>query len=116
MGVGVGAALHEVEVEGVDILRAVAVGPPEFWIRYVEDGCGFGIEGDGLGFLWLEGDFLRELNRIAGRTAAEVAFEGAGLRLVGGVLEGGLDGDVGGIGYWQREVGDDEGIFDEDRA
>ena len=108
VGVGVAAVFDEVEMEGGEVLRAVAVGPPQFWIRDVEDGRGFGIEGDGSSLVGLEGDLLRE------RDVSDVAFEGAGLWFGGGVLERGVDGDVGGVGFGKREVGDDLGIVDED--
>ena len=71
--IGVAAVFDEVEVEGVEVLRTVAVGPPEFWIGDVKGGRGFGIEAEVSSFVGLEGDLLGE------RDVSDGAFEGAGL-------------------------------------
>jgi hypothetical protein len=100
----------EGEVEWVEILSAVSIGPPELGVGDVEGGGAGVIKGDDLLTLGLKLDLALELE------VAEGAFEDSLLRGVGDVFEGSFYGDVGGIYFRQREIGGDQRIFDEDGA
>ena len=71
---------------------------------------GLRVESHRLRFVGLQRNRLREAH------VAKAAFEGSGLRLVGGVLEGRLHGDVGSVRFRQRKVGDDERIVNKNRT
>ena len=101
------AAGLEAEVQGVEILRAVSVGPPELRIQEMERRCVAGIEGDQRRAVRCEVDLLLEGD------VAEAALEHAVLGLIGDVLDGGLDRDVGAVQARQRQVGGDERILDQ---
>ncbi len=101
----------KLEVQLVEVLRAVAVGPPEARVFDVQGvvslrrskemvwrACACELDGP------LEGDVFNG------------AFEDAGLRLVGDVFDRGLDGDIGGVRAGQRQVRGDERVFDEHGA
>ena len=109
-GIGGGVLGGAGEVEGVEILWAVAVGPPELRVVEVELGEVFWREGEEAGFVGVE------LEGGVEGGGGEGGGEGGGLVGVGEVVEGGGEGEVGAVGAREGEVGGDEGIFDADGA
>ena len=86
--VGGSRILVEREMELVEVLRAVTVGPPEARVLDVQRGIGLRGEGDGLARVG------SELNRTAEGDVLDAALERAFLRLIGDVLDRDLDGNV----------------------
>ncbi len=97
--------MREREVQPVHRLRAVTVGPPEARMVDVQRGRGFGIK--------------RDLLRAV-RGQLHLPFEGDVLdgssqqtrhRLIADVFDGGLHGNVGGVGARQRQIGSDQRVL-----
>ena len=94
----------------VEVLRTVAIGPPEFGVGNMEFGVGGWIEGDLGGGVGRDGEGLADddLTSLSRDCSNQDAFE----RFVGFVDEGGFEGEVS-FRVIIGEVGGDEGILDE---
>ena len=108
--VGLAPARDEAQVQRVQILRPVAVGPPQLRIGYVER-CGR---------LWIEGDHLfaarRERYGLGEAHVAEAAFERASLRLRRQVFHRCRNGNICRIRTRQRQVGRDQRVLNHHRS
>ncbi len=87
--VGRRVVLVKAEMQLVEVLRAIAVGPPQARIFDVEGGRGLAVEPDRLRAVG------RDLDRLFEGDVLDGPLENALLRLVGNVFDGRLHGHIG---------------------